>query len=48
MSEEEQGKKESESKPRRKMNWLDWVLLLLATAIMAWLVEYSMAVIMSH
>lgn len=47
MSEEDQGK-EGESKPRRKMSWLDWVLLLLAAAIMVWLVEYSMNVIMSH
>jgi hypothetical protein len=32
---------------KRKMTWLDWVLLLLAAAIMIWIVEYSMEMLMN-
>jgi hypothetical protein len=30
---------------KKKLTWLDWILLLLAAAIMIWLVEYSMALL---
>ena len=43
----EQQKERRGEKTRRKMSWLDWVLLLLAAAVMIWLVEYSMAVLMN-
>lgn len=42
----EEKEKETRKSARRKLSWLDWVLLLLAAAIMLWLVEYSLGVLM--